>query len=291
MRKLLMFFLALALMAGMAQAATPVIFNGDSADPGADTSSDNDPSHALWDALGGGWDHINGSDEWDGTGIGVGNPGGVSALMDGPTDYIRIQDTGRPSNAPYSIPDPSNRKVWLAHQIDFDLDGAHLEFRMRIATGTPMDLAYPSDGSGPSLWPAGGIGSVIRNDGKGMVGIESATGGLLGFALAKQAEIIAYAGYENITTDVLALNELNTGDPSNVVTGDTGTPSYIPINDATAWHDFVVDIASLGGVGTDYRLSISVDGQPAVLRDVTVGDGIEYPNDNSSTWDHPIPMP
>ncbi len=41
---------------------------------------------------------------------------------------------------------------------------------------------------------------------------------------------------------------------------------------------FVIDIAALGG--TEYQLSISVDGGAAVLRDITVGQGIEYANQN-----------
>ncbi len=278
MRKILMLFLALALMAGTAQAATPVYFGGGSADPGADTSSDNDENHALWDALGGGWDHINGSDEWDGSGIGAGNPGGVSALMDGSTDYIRIQDTGDPRD--YGFSEPSNRKVWLAHQIDFGLDGAHLEFRTRIATGDPLDMAHPDGGGGIQLWPAGGIGAPVDNNGKGHFGIADASvNGSIAFSLAKQGELANYAGYENIQSDVLLVNEYNPAlpdDGSN--TGESGTPSYVLVDDATAWHDFVIDIAALGG--TEYRVSISVDGGVANILDVTAGEGVEYENVN-----------
>jgi hypothetical protein len=281
MRKILMFFLSLALMAGMAQAATPVVFNGDSANPGADTSSDNDENNALWDALGGGWDHINGSDEWDGTGIGVGNPGGVSALMDGTTDYIRIQDTGAPRD--YGMGDPSNRKVWLAHQIDFGLDGARLEFRARVATGAPLDMQHPDGGGGVAPWPAGGKGMPVQNNGKGHFGIAEAgigggaLDGSMGFSLALQEELSEFAGYENITTDVLLLNEWNPANQDGTDTGATGTPSYVPVNDATAWHTFVIDIAKLVTVEDhEYRLSISVDGAPAVTRDVTAATGLEY---------------
>jgi hypothetical protein len=275
MRKILMLFLALALMAGMAQAATPVFYGGGSADPGADTSSDNDENNALWDALGGGWDHINGSDEWDGSGIGVGIAGGASALMEGTTDFLRIQDTGDPGDYPPNPPDPRNRKVWFGHQIDFGLDGAHLEFCGRVATDQPLDMQHPDGGGGIAPWPASGIGYMVRDDGKGMFGIAEATGGTLGFSLALQSELANYNGYGGIQTDALLLNELNTGVPSDAVTGSTGVPSYVPIDDATAWNTIVVDIANLNP--TDYRLTISVNGNPAVTRDVTVGDGIEYP--------------
>ena len=170
MRKLLMFFLALALMAGIAQAATPVYYGGGSAAPGTGVLTDGDENNSTWDALGGAWDHTNGSDAWDGTGIGVGIPGGASALTEGNTDYLRIQDTGDPRD--YDSPagewgNPSNRKIWFAHQIDFGLDGARLEFRARIATGAPLDMAHPDGGGGIQAWPAGGIGAPVANNGKG----------------------------------------------------------------------------------------------------------------------------
>jgi len=277
MRKILMFFLVLAFMAGMTQAATPVYYGGGSADPGTGAIADGNEDNATWDALGGGWDHVNGSDAWDGTGIGAGRPGGASALMENTTDYLRIQDTGDPRD--YGMGDPgSNRKVWFAHQIDFGLDGAHLEFRGRVATDQPLDMAYPDGGGGPQLWPAGGIGYEVRDDGKGMFGIAQHDGGSLGFSLALQSELAEWPAYANIQSDVLLLNELNTGDPSNAVTGSTDTPSYIEIDDATAWNTIVVDIANLNA--TDYRLTISVNGNSAVTRDVTVGDGIEYGNDD-----------
>ena len=103
-------------------------------------------------------------------------------------------------------------------------------------------------------------------------------GGCIGFSLANQEELVNYAGYENITTDVLLLNEYNPADQDQTNTGETGVPSFIPIADATAWHTFVVDIASLGG--TEYRLSISVDGAPVVTRDVTAASGLEYSNED-----------
>ncbi|MFP6867337.1 MAG: hypothetical protein VCA35_15445, partial [Roseibacillus sp.] len=44
-----------------------------------------------------GWDHNNSSDEWDGTGIGTGSPGGASVLTHDGDTFLRIQDTGDPT--------------------------------------------------------------------------------------------------------------------------------------------------------------------------------------------------
>jgi hypothetical protein len=204
----------------------------------------------------------------------MGRPGGISAL-DG---YIRIQDTGDPRD--YGMGDPgSNRKIYLAHQIDFGLDNARLEFRARVATGAPLDDQHPDGGGGISPWPAGGIGYHIRDHGKGMFGINEADVGILSFSLALQSELGGYAGYEGIDTDALLVNELvGTSASGDVDTGDTGVANYVPVNDATAWHTFVIDIAA-GGAGT-HQLSISIDGGAAAVVDVTVGDDPEYDDIN-----------
>jgi hypothetical protein len=247
---------AVVLVAGQAQA---YVYTGDAAAGGAD-----------WTALDGTWDHDNGSDQWDETGIGMGRPGGISA-MDG---YIRIQDTGDPRD--YGMGDPgSNRKIYLGHQIDFGLDGAQLEFRARVATGAPLDDQHPDGGGGIAPWPAGGIGYHIRDGGKGMLGIGEIGVGLLSFSLALQSELGGYDGYDGIATDVLLLNELNGASATNSIdTGETGVASYVPVDDATAWHTFVIDIA-VGGTGT-HQLSISIDGGAATVVDVTAGADFEW---------------
>src|ERR1051325_2296206 len=56
-------------------------------------------------ALDGTWDHINGSDQWDGSGLGgtfgPGNaPGGVQAVIEGPDAFVRFQDAGNPKDYP-----------------------------------------------------------------------------------------------------------------------------------------------------------------------------------------------
>jgi hypothetical protein len=256
---------AICLSISTAQAATEYFFDCDTAAVG--------PADDF-DSLDGTWDHDNGSDQWDGTGIGVGRPGGVSALTEGSVNFIRIQETGDPRD--YGMGDPgSNRKIFLGHEIDFGPDGAQLEFRARVATGAPLDDMHPDGGGGIAPWPAGGIGYHIRDGGKGMFQIGGKGEGVFAFSLALQSELGGYAGYEGIDTDALLVNELNGTEPTgDIDTGETGVASYIPLDDATAWHTFIVDIIA-GGAGT-HQLSISVDGGAPTLLDVTAGSDYEW---------------
>jgi hypothetical protein len=163
----------------------------------------------------------------------------------------------------------------LGHQVDFGLEGAQLEFRARVATGAPLDDQHPDGGGGVSPWPAGGIGYHIRDGGKGMFGLGEIGVGLISFSLALQSELGGYGGYEGIATDALLVNELNGTSPTgDIDTGDTGLASYVPVDDATAWHTFTIDIMT-GGSGT-HQLSISVDGGAPTLLDITAGDDYEW---------------
>ncbi len=52
-----------------------------------------------FDSLDGTWDHDNGSDQWDGSAVGAGRPGGASAITEGVSipgdlDYLRLQNNG-----------------------------------------------------------------------------------------------------------------------------------------------------------------------------------------------------
>jgi len=219
------------------------------------------------DSLDGTWDHNNGSDAWDGTGIGEGSPGGASALVEDGVTFLRIQDTGDPRD--YGFSDPSNRKVYLSHPIDFGLDGARLEFRIRVATTPPLDDLHPDGGAGTEPWPEGGIGYHIRDDGKGMIGIGEVDMEPISFSLAKAGEI------EGLETDALVMNNLVGPEPSDYVdTEDIATATavnIIPIEDATAWNTFVIDIVA-DGAGT-HILTISANGGPAEVFEVTAGTG------------------
>jgi len=222
------------------------------------------------DALDETWGHDNGSDQWDGTGPGEGNPGGAASLTEDGVTFLRIQDTGDPRD--YGMPDPSNRKVYLTHLTDIGLDGARLEFRARVATSAPLDDKHPDGGAGIEPWPAGGAGYHIRDGGKGMIGISDGVG-IISFSLAKAGE----TGFEDVTTDVLVMNNLVGTEPSgNVDTGEAAAVNMISLwntFDATQWNTFVIDIAA-GGAGT-HIVTVSVNGGPAEPFEVTSGNGLE----------------
>jgi len=214
------------------------------------------------DSLDGTWDHDNGSDKWDSTGPGEGNPGGAVALVEDDVTFLRIQDTGDPRDL--GIDDPSNRKVYLTHLTGLGLDGARLEVGIRVATTPPLDNQLSGD-----PWPEGGIGYHIRDGGKGMIGISDGVG-IISFSLAKVGE----PDFPDITTDVLAMNNLVGTEPSgDVETGDTPEMNLVAIDDATQWNTFVIDIAA-GGAGT-HVVTVSANGGDAESFDVTLGDGTE----------------
>jgi hypothetical protein len=185
-------------------------------------------------------------------------------LEDG-VSFLRIQDTGDPRD--YGMSDPSNRKVYLTHEIPGGLDGAHIEVGLRVATGEGLDDLNPDGGAGISPWPEGGIGYHIRDNGKGMVGICDGVQ-IISFSLAKAGEI------EGLETDALVMNGLLGTEPSgDVDTDDAAAANLLPIADATAWNDLVIDIVA-GGTGT-HIVTVSVNGEEALSFDVTAGDGEE----------------
>jgi hypothetical protein len=219
------------------------------------------------DALDDTWDHDNGSDQWDGTGPGEGNPGGVALLSEDGADFLRIQDTGDPRD--YDMGDPgSNRKIYLTRLTDISLDGLKLEVSLRVATSAPLDDQHPDGGAGVAPWPAEGIGYHIRDDGKGMVGVSDGVG-IISFSLAKAGEI------EGIETDALVMNNLVGTEPSgDVDSGDAATAANsMVIDDATQWNTFVIDIAA-GGAGT-HIVTVSANGGAAESFEVTTGGGLE----------------
>jgi hypothetical protein len=217
------------------------------------------------DALDETWDHDNNSDAWDGTGPGEGNPGGAAALVEDDVTFLRIQDIGDPRDL--GISDPSNRKVYLTRQTGIGLDGAQLEFRLRVATTPPLDNQVSGD-----PWPEGGIGYHIRDGGKGMVGIAEAGVGQISFSLAKAGEI------EGLETDALVMNGLLGAEMSgDVDTGDAAVPNAIAIADATAWNTVTVDIVA-GGVGT-HVLTVCVNDQECVIVEVTAGSSMDGEGD------------
>jgi len=216
-------------------------------------------------SLDGTWDHDNGSDQWDGTGPGAGNPGGAAALIEDGVTFLRIQDIGDPRSL--GISEPSNRKVYLTHATGIDLDGATLACCLRVATSAPLDNQVSGD-----PWPEGGIGYHIRDNGKGMFGISDGSQ-IISFSLAKAGE----PDFPDATSDMLVMNNLAGTEPmgGEVTTGDAGAvaANTLDIADATAWNTFVINIAA-GGAGT-HVVTISANGGDPVSFDVTSGTGTE----------------
>ena len=215
------------------------------------------------DALDDTWDHDNGSDAWDGTGPGEGNPGGAASLTEDGVTFLRIQDIGDPRSL--GISDPSNRKIYFTRLTDISLDGLTLEVRMRVATTPPLDNQISGD-----PWPAEGIGYHIRDDGKGMIGVSDGVG-IISFSLGKAGE----ADYPDAASDLLVMNNLVGAEPSgDVDTGEAATAvNMLAIEDAAQWNTFVIDIVA-GGAGT-HVVTVSANGGPAESFDVTVGNGTE----------------
>jgi hypothetical protein len=215
--------------------------------------------------LDGTWDHDNGSDQWDGTAIGEGSPGGVSALTEGATTFVRFQDTGDPRD--YDMPDPSNRKVYLGHSLANEIDaavadtildsGATISFRARLATTPPLDDLHPAGGA-VTPWAEGGDGSVIHDGGKGSFGICQANPTKsVSFCLALASDD------DELDTNGLLMNKLNGAAPTgdvDVQGDEPGTVNILPIEDLTAWHEFWIVIeADASGQGT-HAVTIYMDG-------------------------------
>jgi len=230
-----------------------------------------------FDSLDGTWDHNNGSDSWDGSALGAGMPGGVSAL-DG---FLRLQDPGDPRD--YAMPDPSNRKVYFGHSItneigaavDAILDtGATVSFRARVATEPPLDNLHPDGGAGIAAWPAGGDGYLGHDGGKGSFGIRQLTGDkIISFSLALASDSAFLAGKNG-----LVLNSLNGTSPSGSVDAvqSEGTLNILEL-DPTVWHEFWITIeADVSATGT-HLVKVYLDGS-SVSNDfiVTAGNGNDY---------------
>ena len=243
MKKLVTIMLAITLMAGLANAATPYQYDGTPDTPGATNN---------WDSLDGTWDHNNGSDQWGGDRIGsvpLGPTGGVEtmpnagAITPANPAFLRIQDP-RPSGGT-----GDNRKIYLAHEIDFGLDGAHLDFRVRLATAGTGAIDEFLDGS---AWPDNGKGYTNFHDGgKGNIAIrEAAVDTQIAFVLNEQDPA-------SLTDDVLWV-----GDNTNAIV----------VGDFTVFHDFDVDIAAGGVLG--WLVSVSMDAGPATVFDIA-GSGAQ----------------
>ncbi len=217
---------------------------------------------AQFDNYDGYWAHENGNDEWDGSGIGKGAPGGISVIDN---SYYRFQDTGDPTNIGFS--DPGNRKLQgycdltpfggSASMLD---DGATIHFVARIPTDGPLDSLVNADGS-RSPYPEAGDGYSHHNDGSiGMIGVKQGNGGYIGFTLRSVHDIL---GNDNVPIGEFSGLQLPPAKGNAIITG-TDISAADTVNtialDPTVWHDYFVNIRKdPSGVGT-HEVSVSVDG-------------------------------
>ena len=262
------FVLALSLGVGVAVGgvdyADPLggwtyIYTGDAGAPGAGFT-----------ALDGTWSHDNGSDQWDGTEIGAGSPGGVSVLTDGDVTFLRLQETGDPTAN--GMPDPSNRKLYFGHDIgaegapDNIVDAVTLSFRARIPTTPPLD---PLNGNAATPWPDGGDGYIIHHEGKGNFGIGDVDDRLITFSLALDTD------QADLTEDGLIMSNLNGTSPiGDVDTGEGGTLNQLVL-DPKEWHEFWITIEADTSGGGTHKVTIWIDGDvenPSTFH-VTAGRG------------------
>ena len=126
------------------------------------------------EALDGTWQHGQ-SSKWDGSAPGVftspnnnptgTSPGGAASLIEGGTNFIRIQDAGNPEVFGYiqgvQRPINSNRRVYLGHDINQEgalsnpgeqrvlNNGFTISFRMRIPTSGTLDSVYTGTTASP----------------------------------------------------------------------------------------------------------------------------------------------
>ncbi len=223
-------------------------FGGDAAaDGGAGTG---------FTSLDGTWSHDNGSDEWDGSEIGSGTPGGVSALSDNGTSYIRLQDPGDPRDHGFDDPG-SNRKQYFTHNITEEGaadsvidDGVTLYFRTRIATAAtgPLDLMHADGGTETEPWPEQGIGYHQHNSGKSPFAIRQVGGGdstgaanvAFGLAYGDDVNSNVFGGQAGLVLPNLNIgNDLGGSDPDG---GDPLATNIFPVDDPTEWQEFWITI-------------------------------------------------
>ncbi|MCC7376345.1 MAG: hypothetical protein IT581_16930 [Verrucomicrobiales bacterium] len=289
-------FAALLLPTGLhAGVAYPDPAGGWSYIYGANAGEDVFGGGSDFDALDGTWSHNNGSDQWDGSGIGgtfeagVNAPGGAKVYQEGGVSYLRIQDTGDPRD--YGYGDPGNRKVYFGHDIsahgaaDNALDqGVTISFRARIPapakTSSPLDPLHRDgqNAAGPKPYPDAGDGYVTSDGGKGNFVIKQQTGGAFAFSLAVADDQGAgdpnspKAGFTGLT-----MNEFS----GNVISGNVnfgqGTGTNVLALDPTEWHEFwIVLRKDPANIGTHEAL-IYVDGSTeARFFKITAGNGDDY---------------
>ncbi len=234
-----------------------------------------------------GWDHDNGSDEFDGTTIGAGTPGGAGVFDEQGVSFLRMQDSGDPRGN--GFPDPGSvRKVFFTKDLTNDLSpgynpldqGVTIYFRARVPVpnGTPLD---PYNGNAATPWAATGDGYAVHDGGKSTFGIRQASGDMI-VSFALSTTLIGSAGGDYSAGEGLTMNKLNGTVPSGDVdaTDGAGTPNLLPL-EVQNWQDVWITIEADTSGGGTHRADIYVNGSAgATSFHVTAGNG----NDEETTY-------
>lgn len=261
-------------------------------------------------ALDGNWEHTQ-SDKWDcsapgGTlAVGTNAPGGVVALSEDSTTYLRLQDTGNPKEPQWGYPDPSNRRMYFAHDVATEhpdaanilTNGLTISFRARIASTGVLDDIYPDlvdtelefpPHTQITPWPAGGKGYNVKDDGKAMFTVQEsgavvASGHAVGFALALDIDTPNDAADPYGTPYVgggLVMNNV----PASLLPGsDRGAPGFsnlVPLSDADLlnWHEFWITLQASKITTGAYQVDVYRDGSHTPMTfDVKSSFGAEFP--------------
>ncbi|MEM9659297.1 MAG: hypothetical protein AAF961_13140, partial [Planctomycetota bacterium] len=149
-------------------------------------------------------------------------------------------------------------------------DGVTLSFRARIASGGVLDEFHPAGENTTAPWPAGGDGGVINSNGKGMIGIRQASGGVVSFDLALPTDTD-----ETGPNGGLVMNQGGGG----VNNGDNGVANFVPLDDPTEFHEFYAIITGVDSEAGSHRLRLWVDGDVdnQLTFDVNAGGGSDGP--------------
>jgi len=220
-------------------------------------------------------------------------PGGVGALMDGSTSFIRIQDTGVPQDWGWADKgahatdnsarqEGNNRRIQFKHEMKDDpafsdrLDimdfGVTISFRTRIATAAtgPLDDIYPEGGGeAPAPWPEDGVGYDVGNNGRGPFFVTQTSpitgANQLAFGLLDNNTRNQYSSGNQVPAKSgLVMNnrwsstqDVNT----NGATAATMNIVEIPNDELDEWHEFWITIQrQLDGQGNTHVVNVYTDG-------------------------------
>lgn len=213
-------------------------------------------------------------------------PGGVAALLDGDTTYLRIQDPGEPRD--WSYEDPSNRRFWFGRDIEREhagatsvlTNGVTITFRARISSTGALDPVHPQTSPDPDpeqpqlteITPWFPKGYNVTDDGQGMFTVQEDGARAVGFALALDIDTPAFLG-----GGLVMNNQPGLFLPGSDHT-DAAHANLLPMADADLldWHEFWITIEGSGAPGS-YLVDVYRDGSGTPVSFlVAQSNGAEY---------------